>query len=71
MHFTQDGPGLATHVSVDISGLTANQEHGFHIHQLGDLSNGCTSLGGHYNPEGEDHGSPDDPDRHVGDLGNL
>lgn len=36
-----------------LSGLTSNQKHAFHIHELGDLtdtSNGCVSLAGHYNP---------------------
>ena len=33
-------------------------EHGFHVHEYGDLSDGCTSAGGHYNPRGVKHGAP-------------
>ena len=44
-------------------------KHGFHIHEFGDLSDGCKSAGGHYNPEGVDHG--DLSQGHVGDLGNI
>ncbi|XP_025893571.1 extracellular superoxide dismutase [Cu-Zn] [Nothoprocta perdicaria] len=36
-----------------------------HIHQLGDLSDGCDSTGGHYNPFGVNH------PRHPGDFGNF
>ncbi len=43
--------------------------HGFHIHEFGDLSNGCESAGAHYNPDGVDHG--DIEKGHVGDLGNI
>lgn len=47
--------------------------HGIHIHECGDLSNGCGSLGNHYNPKNAPHGGPDDDinKRHAGDLGNI
>lgn len=40
------------------------------MHTYGDLSNGCASTGGHFNPDGVDHGSAHDhrDERHVGDL---
>lgn len=46
--------------------------HGFHIHQYGDCTaDDGTSAGGHYNPTNNDHGAPDQDNRHVGDMGNL
>lgn len=39
--------------------------------ELGDLSNGCTSTGSHFNPSSQSHGGPTDAARHVGDLGNI
>ena len=61
-------PGTATLVKGTITGLTPG-EHGFHIHEFGDMSDGCKSMGGHYNPDGVDHG--DINEGHVGDLGNI
>lgn len=48
--FTQNGCGEAVLIEVSIIGLQPG-DHGFHIHEKGDLSNGCLSTGGHYNPD--------------------
>lgn len=55
---------------MEIEGITPGL-HGFHIHEKGDLSGGCKSAGGHYNPFGMTHGSRESEERHVGDLGNI
>ena len=61
-------PGTATLIKGRITGLTEGK-HGFHIHEYGDLSQGCESAGAHYNPDGVEHG--DLENGHVGDLGNV
>jgi Cu-Zn family superoxide dismutase len=58
-------------IELDIKGLKPNSQHGFHIHEAGDLSDKCTSMCAHFNPYGEVHGSPGKRARHVGDLGNI
>lgn len=53
-----------------IKGLTKGL-HGFHVHEKGDLKDGCTSTGPHFNPDHTNHGAPDSAVRHAGDLGNI
>ncbi|KNC47858.1 superoxide dismutase [Thecamonas trahens ATCC 50062] len=68
--FAQENADAPTTVTVEITGLTPGN-HGFHIHQYGDLTEGCKSTAGHFNPFGKTHGAPSDDERHVGDLGNV
>ena len=58
-------------VSGQIEGLKPG-EHGFHIHEFGDCSApDAESAGGHFNPQGMQHGPRHADHRHVGDLGNV
>ncbi|KAK2576314.1 hypothetical protein KPH14_005678 [Odynerus spinipes] len=63
----QNGP---VKITGKLSGLSEGL-HGFHVHEKGDLSEGCTSAGAHFNPENVTHGALEDTIRHVGDLGNI
>ena len=68
--FTQDADAVA--YTADVDGLQANTEHGFHVHEKGDLSApDLKSAGGHYNPTHQPHGGPASEHHHAGDLGNL
>ncbi|CAA6662083.1 unnamed protein product [Spirodela intermedia] len=67
--FSQEGDG-PTSVSGSLSGLKPGLQ-GFHVHALGDTTNGCMSTGPHFNPTGKEHGAPEDEIRHAGDLGNV
>ncbi|KAG0468490.1 hypothetical protein HPP92_017818 [Vanilla planifolia] len=67
--FNQEGDGPTT-VTGTLSGLKPGL-HGFHVHALGDTTNGCLSTGAHFNPAGKEHGAPEDENRHAGDLGNV
>jgi len=70
VNFVQDGDSVK--ISGEISGLAPGL-HGFHVHQFGDNTDGCTSAGPHYNPDGCSHGAPTNGqgERHAGDLGNV
>ena len=62
--------GRKCDIYVEVNGLTAGK-HGIHIHEFGNLSDGCNTAGAHYNPYNLTHGGPGSNMRHVGDLGNL
>ena len=57
-------------IVAEISGLKPGK-HGFHIHQYGNLTEGCKTAGPHFNPHKLTHGGPASETRHVGDLGNV
>ncbi|NP_001238038.1 Superoxide dismutase [Cu-Zn], chloroplastic-like [Glycine max] len=67
---TQQQDNGPTTVTVRGSGLTPGP-HGFHLHEFGDITNGCISTGPHFNPNKLKHGAPEDKIRHAGDLGNI
>lgn len=69
--FTQEGLHGKVVIKGSLKDLLPSGKHGFHIHQLGDLSNGCASTGSHFNPNNHTHGAPKDKERHAGDLGNV
>jgi len=68
--FEQLKNGVTT-VTGELRNLDPLASRGFHIHQSGDLSDGCLSAGPHFNPFAKNHGAPSDTERHVGDLGNI
>ncbi|TGZ82722.1 copper/zinc binding superoxide dismutase [Ascodesmis nigricans] len=71
VRFTQESENAPTTIEYEIKGNDANAKRGFHIHEFGDNTNGCTSAGPHFNPFKQTHGAPTDEVRHVGDLGNV
>ena len=68
VRFIDERGGLR--ISYRVIGLT-DGEHGFHIHEYGDLTDGCKSACAHFNPDGMTHGGLDTAVRHFGDLGNI
>jgi Cu-Zn family superoxide dismutase len=60
------------HVVVYVQGLKPGQEHGLHIHEVGDCSSGDgMSTKGHFNPYGKPHAHAGTAERHAGDLPSL
>lgn len=63
---------LKTNMKVDIDLYDLPEgERGFHIHEKGNLKEGCKSLCSHFNPLNKTHGGLNSKNSHAGDLGNI
>jgi len=66
---TFEQEGAKVRILANVQGLKPGQEHGFHIHEVGDCSSGDgMSAKGHFNPHGKPHGNPSGAEHHAGDL---
>ena len=67
--FTQDKSNKVK-VQINLSGLGKNKVRAIHIHEFGNMLNGCDSLGGHWNPTNKNHGSTkiNGKNHHAGDM---
>lgn len=67
--FTSAPDGL--HVVAELKGLEPG-DHGFHIHEFGDVSSADgKAAGDHFNPLGKPHAGADTAEHHSGDMGNI
>ena len=70
VYFSQCCPTHPTLIQFNLYGFGKKETHAIHIHEYGDTTDGCKSLGLHYNPFKTTHGSLLYPkqNRHAGDL---
>jgi Cu-Zn family superoxide dismutase len=68
--FSQCCQSHPTLITFKLKDFESFSKHAIHIHEFGDLRDGCKSLGLHYNPYHTTHGSMKYPkqQRHAGDL---
>lgn len=70
LDLTAAGDGVK--IAGSITGLKADTEHGFHIHEKGDCSApDASSAGEHFNPTSQPHGDPNGAEHHAGDIPNV
>ena len=48
VYFTENRDKTAVIIEVNISGLKKNFQHGFHVHECGDLTDKCESMCAHF-----------------------
>jgi Cu-Zn family superoxide dismutase len=61
--------GYKSLVTIDLKGFRSDAMHAIHVHEYGDVSGGCHTAGGHYNPHNVNHGSYlRAGQRHAGDM---
>jgi Cu-Zn family superoxide dismutase len=51
-------PNSNIRIDLNLSGLSPNSKHGFHVHEAGDLTDKCSSMCTHFNPYGKNHVCP-------------
>jgi Cu-Zn family superoxide dismutase len=68
--FHQCTPESPTKIIFNIQGFPNDKTRAIHIHEYGNLTEGCKSAGAHYNPYNKNHGCIflNNIDRHAGDL---
>lgn len=70
--FTLQSEGYGVLIRGEITGLNPGEEHGFHLHEVGECAlPDFSSAGGHFNPTKSPHGGPESESSHLGDLPNL
>lgn len=69
--FTQESAFGGYRVDVKLVNVFPEGAHGLHVHESDDMSNGCESMGPHFNPFNQVHGGRTGHARHVGDFGNV
>ena len=68
IEFFVDKKTSGIRVHFKLSGFKPYSTHAIHIHELGNTLKGCASLGAHFNPQSNTHGSSHTAHRHAGDL---
>jgi Cu-Zn family superoxide dismutase len=68
--FHQCKPKKITIVDINLTGFKPNKIHACHIHEFGDLTDGCKSLGAHLNLTNKEHGTIfyNINESHTGDM---
>lgn len=69
--FTKAPDGKGVKMIVNAKGLKDKGFHAVHIHQMPVCEGDFKTAGGHFNPEHNQHGHPEERSQHVGDLGNF
>lgn len=58
-------------MTLNLKGLEPGATHAIHVHETGKCSPDFKAAGGHFDPDGHNHGMLDDKGHHAGDMPNL
>ncbi len=72
VELTEAANGVAIRVRLDNTTVVKPGKHGFHIHAVGKCDPvDFATAGGHFNPQGKQHGTLNPQGAHAGDVENL